>query len=472
MALYETLAQHFIEDIQTQRLPAGTRLPALRNMAKQHQVSMTTATKAYDYLQQMGWIYAQPQSGYFVASQLEDTAFPSLTTKGVEQRDPKCFAPLNGYNPASALFSPLGIAMISPDLQPSVALQRCIKRVTRRAENHLFRYPEPQGDVGLRNALAEHFRYSHLAFSAADFVITNGCIDAVKLAIESLTKVGDTIAINSPCFSGLLDLLAALSRKVIEIPISDKGIDLDHLETLLRQGLIQASLLSTSNMNPTGMTLPIEQKQALARLAAQYQTPMIEDDVYCELGHQKQPALPAKYWDKDGYVIWCGSFSKTLAAGLRLGWCVPGRYLAPYLKQHALTSLGVNGLIQSCMAEFINTGEYRTHVNKIRVVLNQHIHSYQQFLKAHLPDNAKISVPQGGIVLWVQIPGLNAVQLEKAANNRGIEIRSGACFSTHAFYHDCFRLNCGWPLANSAEKQTAYQQLSQLCQLINELRLT
>ncbi|GGN22852.1 MULTISPECIES: PLP-dependent aminotransferase family protein [Marinomonas] len=469
MALYETLAQHYIDDIQAQRLPAGSRLPALRTMAKQHQISMTTATKAYDYLQQTGWIYAQPQSGYFVANQLEATTFPSLDIKSIEQRDPKRFAPLNGYNPASALFSPLGTSMIAPELQPSIALQRSIKRVTQRAEKHLFQYPETQGDKGLRSALAEHFRHHNLAFSAADFVITNGCIDAVRLAIESVTKEGDTIAISSPCFSGLLDLLSALSRKVIEIPVSDKGLDLDHLETLMQQGLIKASLFSTSNMNPTGMTLPVEQKQALARLAAQYNTPMIEDDVYFELSHQKQHTLPAKYWDKEGYVIWCGSFSKTLAAGLRLGWCVPGRYLTPYIKQHALTSFGVNGLIQSCMAEFINTGEYRSHVNKIRTVLNQHIHLYQQCLIEHLPEQAKISTPQGGIVLWVQIPSLNAVQLEKEANKQGIDIRSGACFSTHDFYHDCFRLNCGWPLDNTEDKHSTYQQLISLCDIINRL---
>ncbi|MGO2354796.1 MAG: hypothetical protein ACTH58_08680 [Marinomonas foliarum] len=121
------------------------------------------------------------------------------------------------------------------------------------------------------------------------------------------------------------------------------------------------------------------------------------------------------------------------------------------------------------MAEFINTCEYRSHVNKIRTVLNQHIHYYQQFLLEHLPATAKISAPQGGIVLWVQIPSLNAVQLEKEANKQGIDIRSGACFSTHDFYHDCFRLNCGWPLQNTGDKHSTYQQLISLCGIIEQL---
>jgi DNA-binding transcriptional MocR family regulator len=487
MTLYETLAQYFIDDIKTQRLPVGTRLPALRVMARQHKVSMTTATKTYDYLQQTGWIYAQPQSGYFVANQIESISFPTLSSKDMEQRDPKRFAPLNGYNPASSLLSSFGTSMIAPGLQPTTALQRCIKRVTKRSVRQLFQYPDSPGEQGLRTALADHFRLENFSFSAQDIVITNGCIDAVRLAIESITKEGDTIAISSPCFSGLLDLLTALSRKVIEIPIKDEGLDLEQLEFIMQQGLIQASLFSTSNMNPTGMTLPVAQKQMLSLLAAKYQIPMIEDDVYFELGHQKKNALPAKYWDKEGYVVWCGSFSKTLAAGLRLGWCLPGRYFTPYLKNQVATSFGVNGLIQSCMAEFINTGEYRAHVNRTRILLNHQIHSYRTFLVEHLPNNANISSPEGGMVLWVQIPNLNAVQLEQDAQKHDIDIRSGACFSTHDFYHDCFRINCGWPLVlpldnslesplksssdkkldNTVDKYSSYQQLKKLCELIH-----
>jgi len=481
MTLYETLAQRFIDDIKTQKLPVGTRLPALRAMAKQHKVSMTTATKTYDTLQQTGWIYAQPQSGYFVASQTESITFPTLNAKDMEQRDPKRFAPLNGYNPASIRHSSFGTSMIAPHLQPSIALQRCIKRVTRRSDNQLFQYPDPPGEQSLRNALSAHFRLENFTFCAAELVITNGCIDAVRLAIESTTNEGDTIAISSPCFSGLLDLLAVMSRKVIEIPINHDGLDLEHLESILQQGLVQASLFSTSNMNPTGMTLPIEQKQALATLAAQYKTPMIEDDVYFELGHQKQTPLPAKYWDKDGYVVWCGSFSKTLAAGLRLGWCLPGRYLQTYLKKQIATSFGVNGFMQACLAEFINTGEYRTHVNKTRLLLSQQIHHYRRFLVEHLPSNANISHPDGGIVLWIHIPNLNAVQLEQDAQTQGIDIRSGACFSTHDCYHDCFRINCGWPLdgdrpldgnkkeEKTVDKHSSYQQLKRLCELVNNV---
>ncbi len=466
MSKFQRLAQHFIEQINTQKLPAGARLPALRKVTKQHQVSMTTATRAYHYLQQTGWIYARPQAGYFVASQIQDTPFPELSNIFLEQRDPKKFAPSRGYNPSSAFFSPLGTSMIAPHLLPNTGLQRSIKRVAQRASQPLFQYPDIQGEMALRSALAEHLRRYGLAFSSHELVITNGCIDSVKKAIETLTREGDTIAIGSPCFSGLLDLLTTLSRQVVEVPIGQDGVDLQQFEKLLKQGIVKASLFSTNNINPNGICFSDQQKQALAELAARYQTPMIEDDVYFELSHLKDTPLPAKYWDQQGYVIWCGSFSKILAEGMRLGWCHPGRYFSDYMRKHTLTSFGVNGLVQSCMAEFINTGEYRSHVHKIRYKMGQHIHQYQQLLAKQLPDNAKISTPQGGMVLWVHVPGLDAVQLEADAQPLNIDIRSGAGFSTHDFYTDCFRINCGWPLEDNADKHNTRQQILVLCELI------
>ncbi len=474
MTLYENLAQRFISDIKAQKLPTGSRLPALRVICQQHKVSMTTATRAYDYLQQAGWIYAQPQSGYFVspqadAYQQDHAPAAHVSLDKMEPRDPKDFAPLNGYNPTSALFTPLGTSMIAPQLQPAEALQRCIKRVTRRAGQQLFEYPDPQGEIALRSALAQHFQKEHFAFLPQDLVITNGCIDSVRIAIETLTQVGDTIAIGSPCFSGLLDLLVALSRNVIEIPLGSDGLDLEYFESVLQQGLVKASLFSTSNINPTGQTLSVKQKQTLAQLAARYQIPMIEDDIYFELSHQNLSPLPSKHWDNQGYVVWCGSVSKSLAAGMRLGWCLPGQYLESYRKKQVATGFGVNGLMQSALAEFINTGEYQSHVNKVRRLLGAQIHDYRQFLSLNLPQETKISLPQGGIVLWLQIPNLNTLELEQQANQAGIDMRSGACFSTHDVYHDCLRINCGWPLQNTVDKHSSYQQLQKLCELINTL---
>ena len=154
MTLYETLAQTFIDDIISERLPTGSRLPALRKLAKQQSISLTTAGKAYAYLEDRGWIYARPQAGYFVANRSKKTAFPALSSQSLVPRDPSRFAPQQGYDAAVTGFAPLGTSLLAPELLPETDLTRTIKRVTQRASQSMFRYPESQGAASLRNALS------------------------------------------------------------------------------------------------------------------------------------------------------------------------------------------------------------------------------------------------------------------------------------------------------------------------------
>ncbi len=466
MTLYETLAHAFIDDIRHGRLPTGARLPALRQLAQQEDVSLTTAGKAYAYLEDRGWIYARPQSGYFVANRTHFAEFPSIIHNKLTPRNPQEFAPEQGYNTPLSGFTPLGTSLLAPELLPETDLTRTLKRVTRRLNQSLFHYPETQGQLALRQALSDHFRTQHFAFSANELVISNSCLEAIRVALECLTQTGDAIAVCSPCFSGLLDLLTTLKRQIIEVPITHEGIDLAALESCFAEQKVTAALLSTTHVNPLGITLPNNQKQAIAALGSHYQMPIIEDDVYFELSHGKDKPLPAKHWDKDGYIIWCSSISKTLAPGLRLGWCLPGRYLEQYLEQHNRTTMGVNNLTQSCIAEFIACGDYRQHMNKVCSVLPSQIHQYQQLLGKELPSNTQISAPQGGLVLWLRVPQLDTNQLAATAQQQGLDIRPGACFSTYPDYKDCLRINCGWPLHQSQQGDSAYQQLMRLCALI------
>ncbi|WP_108125035.1 PLP-dependent aminotransferase family protein [Saccharospirillum mangrovi] len=467
MALYLNLAQRLIDDIQAQRLPEGSRLPALRTLAKQQAVSMTTATKAYDYLQESGWIYSRPQSGYFVSNRAQIVEFPTLSNQTLERRDPRRNAPQLGYNRPSEGFAPLGIAVLSPELLPAVPLQRTLKRVTQRNAQSLLQYSDFSGTTSVRNAIAQHFRDQHFPVHAYDLIVTHCCMSAVRLAVETLTQPGDTLAVSSPCFNGLLDLLSTLSRNIIEIPLTHQGLDLDALETCMKEGRIRAALLSTNHINPLGITLPNEQKQALAELANQYQIPIIEDDIYQDLGFQKHNPMPAKYWDKHGWILWCSSISKTLSPGMRLGWCLPGRFYQQCAEFHGRTNLGTSTLIQACVAEFFATGDYRQHLQTLRPKLQQQLGQYQQFLQQQLPSEARCSQPGGGLVLWLHVPGLDTDALQREALKDGIDIRSGRCFTTHNSYQDCLRINAGWALFDADQQPTqTHQQLTQLCELI------
>jgi DNA-binding transcriptional MocR family regulator len=214
-------------------------------------------------------------------------------------------------------------------------------------------------------------------------------------------------------------------------------------------------------MNPHGISLSIDQKQTLAALANKYRVPLIEDDIYSELGYNNTFPLPIKHWDTDGYVLWCSSVSKTLANGLRIGWCVAGRYLGPCVDQLATERLGQNGLMQASLADFITTGQYRKHLQSIRKVVQVNAAAYRNFLLRTLPKNTAISLPNGGLVLWVQVPNLDDTALKKFTDSANIELRFGSEFTTRKLYRNCFRINIAWPLSAMHDSQRSVEQALQ-----------
>ena len=228
--------------------------------------------------------------------------------------------------------------------------------------------------------------------------------------------------------------------------------------------------MSSNHINPQGLCFSAQQKQQLATLAEKYQTPIIEDDVYLELSHDSTSPLPIKHWDKSGWVLWCGSISKTLSPSYRLGWCEPGRYFAQYLADRRIQNFGVNQVVQNMLFEFIYSGQYKKHLKKVKLALNQNVRDYHKLLCKHLPKNSRISTPQGGLVLWIQVPNLNSHALLQNAIKHQIYFRSGNEFSTLALYNDCLRINIGWSLNTTDDKYgaaTLYQQLIKLCELIH-----
>ncbi|AFU97261.1 PLP-dependent aminotransferase family protein [Simiduia agarivorans] len=458
---YKRLANNLQRQIQQGQLTAGDKLPALRSLAQQHQVSMTTAVNCYQWLEAGGWIQAVPQSGFYVkgAPQTSNPPAPLPFTAVAVKANRAVEIP-------GLPLGPLGISRLAPELLPTQALQRAMKRALQRLGNGLHDYPPRAGAAALREALAQHLRHYQLYPEADDLHITHGCLDAVRQALEVCTRPGDTVAISSPCFNGLLELLASLDRQVLEIPGTREGVDLIQLEQHLAAGDVQACLLSSSHLNPQGICLSVNQKQQLATMAARYQIPMIEDDIYLELDTRPDAAIPAKHFDRDGWILWCGSVSKSLGASLRLGWCWPGRFAPQWRERQSHQHYGVNLHAQLALADLINTGDYSRHLNRLKPTLASQLRQYRQVISQHLPQ-ARISDPTGGCVLWVQVPGLDSQLLAERAYAQHIDLRPGELFSSRGFYRDCFRINAGFPLVDNDGKETdAARQLRTVLALV------
>jgi DNA-binding transcriptional MocR family regulator len=460
---YKAIAEQFIADIRSQKLRHGQRLPSLRQLTKQLGVSMTTALNSYRSLEQTGWVVTHPKSGFFVSTPLSRSDIPLQPQFRSSAKQISTIKESGGYQDGVLISGPFGISQLCPAHIPLLSLQRSIKRTVNRGGMLLHNYPDPQGIHELRVAIVDHFNVSGFTMAANDIFISIGCMDSVRTALLVTTKPGDAVAVSSPCFSGLLKLLSVMSRKVVEIPCNSSGLDLLQLEHKFKNKEVAAALFSSSSMNPHGISLSISQKQRLAALANKYRLPIIEDDIYGELGYDSTFALPVKHWDTDGYVLWCSSVSKTLANGLRIGWCNAGRYLSACVDVSATERLGQNGLMQASLADFINSGQYRKHIQYIRKVLLSNACAYRHILLQNLPKGSAVSIPTGGLVLWIQVPGLDKIKLKAFTDSARIDITFGAQFTTRNLYQDCFRLNIAWELSQMHDpKRTVEQTLLEL----------
>ncbi|MDE1464934.1 PLP-dependent aminotransferase family protein [Spartinivicinus poritis] len=469
VALYVSLANSVVENIQSGKLPIGFKMPSIRKFKDQHQISKTTALNCYHLLQEQGWLQSKPQSGFYTSLPYGNQSSPTFPKFKAIIAKPKALRLADIEQD-----SPFYASQLAPELTPTTLLNRCFKRANSRIDSAINLYPEAQGNPKLIRSLAHHFSQHYFPITES-LVITNGCIDSVKTAIEVTTNEGDAIAITSPCFSGLLELLASTKRMVVEIPSNNGQLDLQQLEQHMIQGNIKACLLSANHINPQGICLTVEQKQTLAKLAARYHIAIIEDDVFLELSYTNTSPLPIKHWDKKGWVLWCGSISKTLTPSYRIGWCEPGRFFDQYLKLRQVQFYGVSQPLQNTLHEFIRSGLYLKHLKQLRLTLAKQTKDYYQLLQQHLPTTARLSKALGGMVIWVQIPQLNSQLLFNLAKNEGIYFKPGNEFSSRKLYNDCFRINAGWPITPQQEFdaeankniEKRRSKLIKLCELIN-----
>jgi DNA-binding transcriptional MocR family regulator len=463
MFKYRELAEKLIAEIKAGHLPAGQRLPSIRGLSRQYQISITTALKTYEQLEAEGYLLSRPQAGFFVRhrrNSLGEPSFPSFSPHASSIDNAALLHEIQ-----SAANDPqrvgLGTVMLSADLLPLAALQRSLLRAVRRYPLAVSSYSPQSGEPALREALSQHFAQDGIHLPAQELQITNGCMSALSLAINAVTQPGDSIAIPSPCFSGQLQLLASLGRKVVEIPSVASGMDIDALEQSIASGEVQACLLSANFQNPLGYCLAPEDKQRIAALASRYHCPLVEDDVFGECGHDALRPLPIKSWDRSGDVLWCGSFSKTLAPGYRVGWCAPGRYAPLFSRLQLSQNLSVNTPLQLALADFILCGEYRRHLKRLRTELARQLESLRRCVELHFPPECRVTQPQGGFALWVQLPDYcDGIALYEEARAQGINVVPGAIFSARNLYPHAVRLNAGNPW--SERMDAAVQTLAQL----------
>jgi DNA-binding transcriptional MocR family regulator len=301
----------------------------------------------------------------------------------------------------------------------------------------------------LRQQVAQRANAWGCFLSPDDFVITCGASEALHLALRAVSQPGDIVLVESPTYFGVLEIIQSLGLRVVELATDPiQGIDLGDLENALQRFTrVAACLLVTNFSNPLGYSLSTKTKRDLVRLLARFGVPLIEDDIFGEL-HRPETERPkvAKAFDQDGSVILIGSFSKTLAPGLRVGWIVPGKFHDRVLELKSATSLATASLPQLTVAEFLKFGSFDAHLRRLRKFLAEQVYRFSSAIAESFPDSTRISRPSGGFLLWIELEeDFEALELAADALNRfRIAVAPGNIFSaTGERYRNCLRISCG-----------------------------
>ncbi|KWK84975.1 PLP-dependent aminotransferase family protein [Burkholderia ubonensis] len=456
MKRYAALAQTIADSIRRGDLVPGARIPTIRDASKAFKVSPTTVFRAYYLLESEGLIVARTRSGYFVSDVGDKRARPS---HGPPRKTP---AARSGVDDALARLIDsikdqhivqLGSAFASYSLFPMSSLWRCVTSVARNMNRTRLLSGFPPGDEGLRRQIAMRYLIAGAALPMDEIVITTGALEALTLSLQALTRPGELVAIERPAFHAVLQAVQRLHLKAVEIPVDPRtGLDLDALAEALDQHPIRACWLMTSFHNPTGATLSDERKRALIDLLAAYQVPLIEDDVYSELYFGSAPMRPAKLYDDSGLVLHCGSFSKCLAPGFRIGWVAAGRYVHQIRQAQCVAAPSADVPAQLAISSYLQDGGYDRFLRKLRRNLAAHQEQMLAAVRAYFPQGTEVCAPLGGYFLWIELPPrVDALRLFGAAMENGISIAPGPIFSATGGFRRYVRLNYGRPWTPAVE---------------------
>jgi DNA-binding transcriptional MocR family regulator len=460
MKRYEKFADEIAELIRTGVLAAGERVPSVRHASRTYGVSPSTVFQAYYLLESRGLIVARARSGYFVREHAQQPLpEPSLSEPQARTSDVDVselvFSVLGSLKDPNTV--PFGSAFPSPELFPLARLARSMAHSVRAMTPQAVIADMTEGNPTLRRQIALRYMVSGVMLPMEELVITNGAMEALNLCLQCVTEPGDLVAIEAPAFYACLQVLERLKLKAVEIPVHPReGIDLHSLADSLKRLPIKACWFMSSLQNPLGASMSEDKKQALYQLLKQHQLPLIEDDVYAELHFGSQPPKPVKSFDEDGLVMHCGSFSKCLAPGYRVGWVAAGRYSEKITRLKLMTTISPSVPAQAALADYLQHGGYDRHLRKLRHELETQQASMLASAARHFPASTKVTRPNGGYFLWFEFPEqVDSLQLFQLALAQGISLAPGPIFSATRRFNNCARLNSGHPWTVQSEQAMA-----------------
>lgn len=446
--IYNRIASNIEQKILDGVLKTGDKLPSVRIISQENGISISTALQSYYVLESKGLVEARPQSGYYVTHCTR--TLPDLVATSMPNNPA---GPEETENIISMVYSEIGkkgkiqfsLGVPATELLPVAKLNKAFISAVRDMDGSGTNYEPVEGNLRLRRQIARHSYTWDGNLKEDDIITSAGCMNALANCMVSLVSKGDTIAVESPVYFGILQLAQSLGLNVLELPTNAcTGIEIEALEKELKNNNIQLCLLVSNFSNPLGSCMPDEHKKKVVELMEYYNVPLIEDDLYGDVYFGAHRPKSLKTYDKSGNVLWCGSFSKTLAPGYRVGWVAPGKYKDKVLKTKLFHNISSTTLTQEAIGSFLENGRYENHLRKIRNTLHGNSLNFLRTIGESFPDDTKVTRPGGGFILWVELnKNIDTFKLYEQALKHKISIAPGRMFTLQQQYNNCVRLSYG-----------------------------
>lgn len=451
--LYQQIEDHLRKSILSGNLPADTRLPASRQLARDLGVNRTTVENAYSALEAEGLVFSKMGSGTYVLPVYPIPSIPKNNSDTLPlwqmNLQKNVFATSDTAEDmlqASGHTHPINFASGISDARqfPVEEFRKVIQSVMRRDQIDALEYGERRGYAPLREGIARILASQGLQTHPENVLITAGSQQAIFLASQVLLKPNDIVLVEDPTYSAALDLFRTLGFQIVGIPVDSQGMQVEKLETLLQQYHPKLIYTIPNFHNPTGTCLSSARRRELILLAGKYNVPILEDDFVGDLRYEGHTQPSLKSLDPGGQVIYVSTFSKMLMPGLRVGFIVAdGPVYDSLLNFKRLSDLATSTLIQRALDAYMTVGRYQTYLHRSNQIFRARRDAMVNAIKKYLPDHVNYEMPKGGLFIWLQLPkSISANELLPIACEEGVAFSPGNSFFIDGISgEDWLRLN-------------------------------
>jgi 2-aminoadipate transaminase len=443
--------------IRERLLGAGAKLPATRELARSLGVNRATVALAYEELVAAGWARAHVGQGTFVAERPDEPAPPAeapavrlaLDWDGLVSRGARVIAAdaerARALAPPAAGDDVVSFAGGMPDsgLFPTDAFRRVLNQVIRDEGDVLLQYYPVGGYPPLRRALAAYLLRFGVEARPEEILIVNGSQQGFDLIARTLVDPGDAVAIEQPTYPRAMQVFRAAGARLVTVPWDGGGPRVDTLARAVERQAPKLFYCQPCAHNPTGLAIEPGPRERLLALAARHGMPIVEDGFDGSLYYGPRPAGPLKAYDRDGVVLYIGTFSKVLFPGLRLGWLVaPPPVLERLEAAKQVADLHTSALLQAAVHRFCERRLLDRHVARVAAEYGRRRDLLLAALRRHMPEGTRWTEPRGGFSLLLTLPdGLAAAALLPRAVERGVAFTPGAAFFADGGGEDTLRLS-------------------------------